>query len=173
MPCCPRNHHSMGSRSAVGFALLDIMITLSLLGVIAAVAIPALRPDDSLKLISAATILAADLEYAQSATLADPDDPIVVRVDAVSASYWLARAATPEAPIERSNGDPYVVVFGSEDALLFEGLGIAVENGEDSVAFDGFGRLAGNDDARIVLSSDTGELLVRIAASTGSVYVGE
>lgn len=155
------------------FTLLDLLLTVAIIAILATVAVPALRPNDSLKLISAATILTADIEFAQSATLEDPANPTIVRVDSDKPGYWLALASDPETPIQRPMGGAYEVTFGEGANDFLDNLGLKLDGPADSVVFDGFGRLNQPDDVTVVLSSPTGELAVRVAATTGSVYVGE
>ncbi|MBL8746153.1 MAG: hypothetical protein JNK58_07335 [Phycisphaerae bacterium] len=163
IPRCPR-----------AFTLLDLMLTIAILAIISVVAAPSLRPNDSLKLISAATILAADLEYAQSATLEHPADPTVVRIDAEKKTYWLARASDPESPINRPDGSPYEVVFGAGANNYLAGIGLsAKELPASAVTFDAFGRLTHPDDAILTITSPSGDLNVRVVSATGSVYIGK
>ncbi len=154
-----------------GFALIDLLLTVALLGVLAMVALPALRPSDSLRAVAAATTLAADLEYAQSASLAMPNDPMVVRFVPKGTGYFLARSSDTDVPITKANGEPYEVVYGEGLAMHLEGLGLALvaPEGTDSVAFDGFGRLGSGQDAVYEITGATGSVQVRVRASTGSV----
>lgn len=150
------------------------MLTVAIIAIIGAVAAPSLRPNDSLKLISAATILTADLEFAQSATLEDAADPTVVRVDEAADRYWLARSSAPETPIVRPSGEPYDITFGEGGSEFLAGIGIAAKDlPSGTVTFDAFGRLEQSDDIILTLTSPTGDLTVRIASSTGSVYIGK
>lgn len=131
---------------------------------------PALRPNDSLKLISAATLLTADIEFAQSATLDNPADPTIVRIDEKQSAYWLALDSDPETPISRPGGGAYEVRFGQGRHQFLEGLGLRLDDGKNNtIVYDAFGRLDRTSDAMIVLSSPTGGLTVRVAATTGSV----
>ncbi len=155
-----------------GFLLIDLLMALVVIAILVTVALPALRPNDSLKLISAATVLAADLEFTQASTLNEPQDPFIVRVDDAAARYWIARQSDPEVPITKPDGSPYEVELGTAES--FPDIGLRLEGGKDgAIVFDAFGRLADGANAQIVLTSPTGELPVRVLASTGSVYIGE
>ncbi|HBS28982.1 MAG TPA: hypothetical protein DEB06_05930 [Phycisphaerales bacterium] len=153
--------------------MVDTMMAVALLAVLALVAIPAVGPDQPLRVISAATVLASDIEFAQSASLASPSDPVVVRFDPDGGRYWLARASSPDAPIDRPGRHPvapYVVEFGAADALYLAGVGATTQNIPDGVlAFDAFGRLDQMGDARVTLANTSGSATVQISASTGSV----
>lgn len=158
-----------------GFLLLDLLLAVVVMAILAAVAIPALRPNDSLKLISAATMITTDLEFAQASTIDDPTDPVVFRVDDKFARYWLAKQSDPETPIDRPNGSPYEAQFGAGPHDYLTDIGLRLEESADgsTVQFDAFGRLTQTDDVFVMLSSPTGELAVRVASATGSVYIGK
>ncbi|MDX2114083.1 MAG: hypothetical protein SFZ24_00500 [Planctomycetota bacterium] len=156
------------------FALLDVLLAAALLAILAALAIPSLRPNDSLKMVSAAVLISADLEYAQSATIAAPGDPTVFRLDEKLPRYWLALASSPDTPITRPDGAPWLVTLGSGSLASLNELSLRLEGvAGTTVAFDRFGRLNQGDDIRVIIESQAGELPVRISASTGSVYMGE
>ncbi len=171
------------SRAPRGLTIIDVMITLSVMAIVTAIALPALGPNDSLKLVSAATILASDLEYAQSESIASPSDPVLVRVDAAGDQYWLARASAPDTPIMRplsSEADPssdaYLTEYGDGRAIFLDGIEIELlgaDGGSGDLQFDAFGRLDRLSNADIRLSNESDGLSVRISASTGAVSIVE
>jgi type II secretory pathway pseudopilin PulG len=163
------------ARVAAAFTLVDVMITVALIAVIAVVALPALSPSETLRVMTAASTLAADLEMAQSASLASPDDPVVVVVVEKETRYFLARVSDVATPIQKAGGDPYEVVFGQGNASALGGLRLELVAGtaEGQIEFDGFGRLKGMADGVIAIGGETGEVRVRVRASTGSVVIGD
>ena len=163
------------SASHHAFAMLDILITLALLAVIATIALPALQPSDTLRMITAANTLAADIEYAQSISMSEPAALVSVQFDPDTARYWLAREATPDTPIERGDGSPYEVSFGEGTAEYLRAITLRLDEpkGAAGFTFDAFGRLKDESDALIVLGGATGELAVRVKRSTGSVMIGQ
>lgn len=164
---------SIRCRSRRGITFIDTMMAVALLAVLVLIALPAIGPDQPLRVISAATVLASDIEFAQSASLASPSDPVVVRFDQDGGRYWLALASSPETPIPRPGrpaGTPYLVQFGAGDALYLAGVSCATANIQDGLlAFDAFGRLDQLGDASVTLSNESGSATVRVSASTGSV----
>lgn len=162
---------------ARAFSLIDTMMAIVIIGIAVLIAIPGAAPSQSLRLVGAATTLVSDLEYAQSATLAAPIDPTVVRILDDPPMYWLARVSEPDKPISRPGStQSYVVEFGSGDqAYLGEVMVGLMDPGgtvvAGTVAFDAFGRLGSADDARIRLSNSSGEIFVEVRASTGSVAI--
>ena len=159
------------ARARRGALLIDLLITVALIGVLAAVAVPALRPNEPLQMVGAAVVLAADIEYAQSATLAAPDDPTLLRVNAKDRSYMLAKASDPHTPIKRPGSKlPYVVNLALQHGPLSQ-IGIEIEGDATQLEFDAFGRLVAPADRTVMITSPSSELRIRVARSTGSVFI--
>lgn len=165
------------------FTLIDMMLVIVIMGILAMMTLPSIGANQPLKLIGAATILASDLEFAQSETLVKPADPTVLRVDLAAGRYWLARASTPDTPIDRPEAGttatgprPYEVLFGQGDMQFLEGIQCQLEgvsSGVGTVPFDAFGRLSQTQDARLRVYNDSGDLFVVVSATTGTVSIVE
>jgi len=96
-----------------GFTLIDLMVTLTIIAVMAAVLIPRMDDGGRLNLMAGARLLASDIEMAQIMTISNPAAPIVVKFDPAFGTYWLAAAADPDNPILRPGATQlYKVVFG-------------------------------------------------------------
>ncbi|MBL0927252.1 MAG: prepilin-type N-terminal cleavage/methylation domain-containing protein [Phycisphaerales bacterium] len=154
-----------------GFTMVEMTICLAVLGIVLLAIVPTLRPQEPMKLVSAASMLTADLEYAQSASLATPSDPVVVCFEADGTGYWLARTSGPQTPITRpGSGSPFRVVFGEGLAGALSGVGaLTLDRQPPEVRFDGFGRLPTPGDAVVRVSNVSGDLYLIVSSSTGSV----
>lgn len=155
-----------------GFTLIDLLVTLAVLAIIVLAVAPRTNPEEPMRLLGAASVLMSDLEYAQSATLARPGQPVVVRFDPKGAGYWLALENEPDTPIARPNSDdPYEVVFGVGDAEVLRGVSLdtALLPEELTLGYDAFGRLTSMVDQRLRLVNPTGEIEIEVRATTGSV----
>ena len=169
------------SQRGAAFTLIDLMLVLAVLGIVTLLALPSVDSDQPLKIVGAAAILASDIEFAQSETLAVPADPTEVHLDSANGRYWLARASDPNTPIEHpgvdasGTSDPYDIRYGQGEYGYLAGVQIELIGGSGSgtLAFDPFGRLNQSGDARIRLSNDSGDLFVVVTASTGSVAIEE
>ena len=150
------------------------MITLAVLAIVATLVLPSVSSNESLSLVSAANILASDLEYAQSESLTNPADPTYVVVDAAQRRYMLALESDLLTPIGRPEAgptagvpDPYQVVFGEGELNFISSVDIEMVSGPSgSVPFDAYGRLSQPENVRIRLWNDSGELFVVISATT-------
>jgi len=156
-----------------GVTLMELMISMAIVAIVAVAVLPTLAPEEPMKLVGAATLIASDIEYAQSASLADPGDPIVVVFDKDSSQYWLARTSDTETPITRpSSEEPYLIVFGEGDTRQLASVAISVEGNDGwMIPFDQFGRLDQLDNISVRVSNDAGSMLVSVAATTGSVSI--
>ncbi len=103
-----RRHQETGG----GFALIDLMVTLAIIAIMAAVLFPRIEDTGLLRLTAAARLIASDIEMAQVMTISNPSEPIIVKFEP-GGTYWLAPAADPDTPIVRSGAiQPYRIVFG-------------------------------------------------------------
>ncbi len=162
-------------RRARGVMLIDVLMSVALIGVALLAILPALHPERPMRVVAGATILSADLEAAQSLTLASPGDPTVVVFESDGSGYWLARASEPETPITKEpSGEPFRVVFGEGDHGSLEGLTVeVVDLAGESVEFSALGRLVQDEDVWVRVGTEGDELGVRVRAVTGSVSIVE
>lgn len=154
------------------FTLVEMMIVVMLMAVVAVAVLPNATADGTIRLVAAVNMLVADVEYAQSLSLTDPNDPVLFRIDEEAEMYWLARTSDPETPIDKPSGEPYTVTYGTTGDPTFPGIEVDLVDEGNDVAFDAFGRLAMPGDRTIRLSSPiSGTMRVVVSADTGSVFI--
>jgi hypothetical protein len=112
----------------------------------------------------------SDVAYARRASIARPDDPIVIKLDAENNRYWLAAASSPDTPIEHPvSGKPYLVNLGM--SYLNETSGVqlvAADFGGDAVlGFDGTGTMDQATPAVFQLTAGGAEYEVLVAPAGG------
>lgn len=157
-----------------GLMLVDLLMAIVVLGIILAAVVPTMRPEDQMRLIGASSILASDIEYAQSATLSNPSDPTIVRFDDDQARYWLARESAPDTPIPRPSGtaEPYEVFMGNAADTVARGVSIDASQLTDlTIAFNDIGAIDLESDPVVRLTNSTGAIQIRVRAATGSVLI--
>lgn len=160
------------SRTRRAFTLVEMLITVVVMAIVVAVAIPSLSSNDGARLIGAANMVASDIEYAQSVALAAPNDPGVFKTSADGTGYWVATASDPLTPIlEMYSNDPHTITFGQGVAAELAGVTISVAEASGEVQFDGFGRLAGMVDITVTVSNAGGSMDILVRASTGVVEI--
>ncbi len=113
-------------------------MVVSIIAMVAVIVLPMFTDNTRLRLQAAAAIVSSDIELAQVMTMAQPDEPIIVRFDNNAAQYWLAHLDSPNTPIAHpQTGEPYLVEFGTGRART---VGSVVLNARLS--------LGGNNDLR-------------------------
>ena len=163
--------HSLGPlRRAV--TLIELMVTIMIIVVAASIMLPEFSNDSRFRLMGAARMLASDIEMAQVMTIANPQQPMIVRFDGTNATYWLAYADTPETPIPGpAASGPYKVTFGEGRAKSAEGVSFTLNDIPDEKLV--FNVQGGIDDLTtqpiITLNSDTRWIKLSIAPTTGTI----
>ena len=166
-----RPHHLARRR---GILLIDLLMAIVVLSIILIAVVPAMRPEEPMRLIAASAVLASDIEYAQSATLAKPADPILIRFDESGTRYWLARESDPETPITRPGHTqgPYEVFLGYEADTSAEGVTLSLDAVPSlTITFDAYGRINADADPSILVNNESGSMRIRIRRTTGSVLI--
>ena len=101
-----------------GFTLVELMMTIAVIGAAVAVVVPRSTSDERVRLRAAAQLIQSDLELAQVMSLATPDEPVAFVIDETRTGWHLAYASKPDEPIRHPDtGQPYVVSTGSGRAL--------------------------------------------------------
>jgi hypothetical protein len=156
-----------------GVVMIDVLMSIVIIGIALMAILPTLHPDKPMRVVAATTILAADLEAAQSLTLTNPGDPTIVRFADDGTGYWLALASEPDTPITKQpSGDPFRVTFGQGDHKSLEGVTLeVVDLAGTALEYSALGRLVQSEDAWVRIEGENDDLGVRIRAATGSVSI--
>lgn len=162
-------------RTRLGFSLVELMITVTILGIIGALAAPMLTPNDTTKLRAAASILAADLDACRAGSIAHGEDPHVIVFDTTNHAYHLAAASDTNTPIAHpSNGGGYTIDFGTGDTSQLNGVTIQSVSvgGDDQLGFGLYGQLDQPTDATITLAAGGATVTLTLDAPSGEVTIG-
>jgi Tfp pilus assembly protein FimT len=170
-----RSHPIRSSSRSRGVSLIDVLTTIAVLAVVAAVAVPAVSDNHRLRMRGAAAILASDIEFAQTMTIAFPNDPVVMVFQPDSGSYHLALASNPNDPLTRPDtGEKYVTEFGAGRASAAMNVTFTVGGmSSNHIAFSPHGGLESFADVPWIRlqhsSSNTSALRVSIDPMTGTI----
>jgi len=154
-----------------GHTVIELIIVISVMAILAAVAYPALRDTGLFRLDAAARRLAADIHFVKNRAMAT-HAVCGVAFDASGDRYALF-TGDPSAPLEHPlrPGEPYRVDLGAEGVDVVA----AVFGGGDELRFDPLGQpLDGTGQpfhaaGRVVLACGSGLDTVRVDAFTGGV----
>ena len=167
---------AVAARRQRGFTLLEVLITVTIMGAMAVVIIPRFQDDSELRVVAAATLVASDLEYAQVLSISHPAQPAAVQFDPGNAGYWVAYAADPSQPLVREDtGDPYAITFGAGRARTVAGVSLWVlDASSNRVVFDANGALVDfTDSPKVILGCNGFYRTISIAPSTGTLTITE
>ena len=160
--------HQCLPKADKGFTLVEILISIVLMLILAAVAAPLAVDASDYDARSASEGLAADLEYAQTMAIVN-QTPVTISFDLESQSYSLSNASGALVhPIDKSD---YVVDLGPSSDLPNVTVGSADFGGDADVTFDVLG--APSAAGAVTIQAGTVIYTVRVLAATGLVSIEE
>lgn len=169
------SHRSFARPWRHAFTMIEIMIVVAVIAILSAAAVPMLSATEHTKLRSAASIVLADLEFAQTESIANPATPRSV-VFTTSTSTWniitgTAPGTTVTNPIDKQ---PYSTKFGIGRAASLSGVTISsVSLGTgNAVQFGGLGQTNLTNTGTVTLSCNSRTITLSIDPTTGEVSVG-
>jgi len=157
---------------ARAFTLLEMLVTITVVAVVAAVVAPMFSDDNRLHLMAGSSVLASDIELAQVMTISFPDQAVVVKFDPSKQTYWLAYASDPDTPITRTDtNEPYLVMLGKGRALSAQGVQMQlVQVANDTLEFNAQGGLVDfTATPSIQLTRGGSKITLAVATATGTV----
>lgn len=116
----------------------------------------------------------ADVAYARSASIARPDDPLVIKFDTPNNRYWLASSATPNTPITHPrSGKPYLISYGAGGTGGLDKVQLLADDvGTDQVlGFKSTGSTDQQTSATLQLSAGDAVAEVAVAPASGTSNV--
>jgi hypothetical protein len=171
-----RLHQSTTRTRTRGLSLIDIMMTMAILAVVAAIVVPMSAGNDRVRVRAALNLMISDIEFAQSMTISFPKDPTIIVFTPADDSYFLARESDDSTPLSRlDNGEPYFVRMGEGRAFAAEDVDLTVDGVPgNQLAFSPHGGLASLSAMPVItfsIGSGAGatEAELHIDAMTGTI----
>ncbi|MCB9858091.1 MAG: prepilin-type N-terminal cleavage/methylation domain-containing protein [Phycisphaerales bacterium] len=150
-----------------GFTLIEVMMVVVVAAILFIAAMPDSDAADTQRGQNFAMQLESDVAYAQSMSISNPVDPIVLRVDPVSNTYWLARQSDTSTPIvNERTGDAHLVTAGDDAYAGVDIIGVDF-NGDSALGFDSVGVPDQDVPALVQIQSGSSKFEVAIAPTTG------
>jgi prepilin-type N-terminal cleavage/methylation domain-containing protein len=169
--------HSATRHSAWrGFSLFEMTLVVLILGIIAAALIPPIGNNlTSPRLRTAANVLATDLEYCASESIAQPGAPRSITFDLVNNKYTLKDVNAGTTLKFPGDGQDYINDFATGRNVQFAGVTItSVVAGvatPATIAFDAYGKPQLLNNLVITLSYNSRTLTVTLNSATGDVTI--
>jgi len=155
------------------FTMVEMMIAVAVMGIAAAIILPALSSDEIVYVDSAVSLMVGDLDFAQTMAISDPSDMTVVKFDAPNKRWWVAPYSTPDTPYTKIYSDePYDTTLGVGRAYLSADVAFTLNNMTDNfIAYNAFGQLNQTTNPRIIFTYGTASATITIDAETGFLTV--
>jgi type IV pilus assembly protein PilA len=158
-----------------GFTLVEMMTVVIVLAIVAALAVPMMSNTASDKLKGAASMLIADLAFAQVESIAHGDDPRLLVFDNPNDTYHIAATSDTATPITNPiTRQPYLIDYDTSASGSLIGVTITSYSldGDDQLAFGIYGGLDQATPATITLACDTMTITVTTDPNTGEASMG-
>ena len=123
-----------------GFTLIELLVVVLIIATLSALAIGMMRPGQEERLQGAARLFVRDVEWARSATLTNPDDPVALRLSSDGSGWVVSRNSTPDTPLVASDGSSMRRTFGSGAFEAAAGVRLISGNASQrTIEFEPFG----------------------------------
>ena len=156
-----------------GLTLVELVVTVAILSIVAAMLVPMLGDDSAGRLGVATILLRDDLEQARFRTVADPQRPLALMIDEDGLGWSLVDPDQPGRPIERDDGTPWSIRSGEGRGAGMAEVEINLEGVSGKLLdFDESGSVRDRTATpRFSLRSGNREQVLEVGAVTGLVRV--
>ena len=154
-----------------GFTLVELILSLAIMAILAALAAPMFGSNDALQLDVVKRLLVSDLEYTQVLAIANPEDNIALVIEENGTGWHIAQASSQSIPLnDRVTGEALVTTLGQGPAASADQVRIESNAQDNIILFDQNGGLV-DFSQEILISLTIGETnaLIQISPTTGSI----
>ena len=154
-----------------GFTLVELILSLAIMAILAALAAPMFGSNDALQLDVVKRLLVSDLEYTQVLAIANPEDNIALVIEENGTGWHIAQASSQSIPLnDRVTGEALVKTLGQGPAASADQVRIESNAQDNIILFDQNGGLV-DFSQEILISLTIGETnaLIQISPTTGSI----
>lgn len=153
--------------------MIEVMITVAIMGIAAAIILPALGNNDRTYVGAGVSMMIGDFDFAQTMAISDPSDQTVVKFDPSRSRWWVAPASDPDTPYEKLySSDPYDTTMGEGRAYIAEDVTFTLEDITGSlITYNAFGQLEQEMNPKIKLRYKTASATIEIDTETGFLEV--
>ena len=160
-------------RNLRGFTLIEMMITVAIMGIAASIIMPALANTDYSVVKAGASLMVGDFDFAQTMAISDPSDMTVVKFDSVNSRWWVAPFTKPNTPyVKPYSTETYDTTMGVGRAYLATGVTFTLANVTNNmIAYNAFGQLNQTTNPGVTLIYGSVSATITIDAETGFLKV--
>lgn len=161
----------MRKYTRAGFTLVELMISIAVFAIIAALAVPLAGDSDAMRLSAAERLLRSDLEHTQILAITHPQEEYMLVIQNDGTGWHIALSSDPDTPVLKSiSQDPLAVTVGQGRGAPASGVMITTNALDNQIAFDPNGGLSDFTlETEITLTIGESSGTITIAASTGTL----
>ena len=155
-----------------GFTLIELMLSLAILTMLAALAVPMFGDNAALQVDVTRRLLLSDLEHAQIIAISHPEEEIAVVLDNDGGGWHIANTESLETPLLDSVTDePLVLELGIGAAASAVNVVVTTNSEDNIIVFDQNGGLRDfTHDVDISIASGETTSTIQISPMTGSMH---
>lgn len=159
-------------RFARAFTLAEILVTVCCIAVAGMLVLPEMGNTESGKLSAAAKLLASDLEFVQSESMANGDDTRLIVFDTAAGTWRMTAKSDPTTTLNHPvTQSPWITQLGHGRAAALNGVTIQSVSfngsGDNNLGFGAQGELDQTANATIVLRSGAKRVTLTVNAVSG------
>jgi Tfp pilus assembly protein FimT len=153
--------------------MVEMMMTIMILGIVSAVALPMFASQAGGKIAAASLLLRDDLEQARFRTVANPSDPRALQLDADGRGWSLVNPLLRDVPVARDDGSKWHVRLGEGRAVGLLGVEVTLHGVEGLLlAFDEAGAVSDRSaQPSVRIACEERAQVLTIGVVTGIVHV--
>lgn len=160
-------------RYARAFTLIEMMITVAIMGIAASIILPAISNNESTYVDAGVSLMVGDLDFAQTMSISDPSVMSIVKFDAPNSRWWVAPLTTPDTPYTKSySTETFDTTLGVGRAYLAQGVTFSLANVTNNyIAYDAFGQLNQTVNPQIIFTYGSATATITVDYETGFLSV--
>ena len=167
--------HAQSPAQPRGFTLFELVLTLLIIGIAAAMVIPAAANASSPRLRTAANVLAADIDFCSSECIAQPNAPRAISFDAAHNRYTVINFNAGTTVPFPGDGKDYINDFSTGRNTQLTGVSItSITMGGTTLStltFDAYGKPLITADLAITLTYNGTNIVVTVKSTTGDITI--
>jgi prepilin-type N-terminal cleavage/methylation domain-containing protein len=159
------------TRKHLGFTIIELTLSLAILSILAALAVPMFGDDNKLQTEVTRRLLTSDLEYAQILAISYPEEEIALVVTAENNGWYIANTDSPDVPlIDDVTQEPLSLLLGEGSAACAETVTLSTNTDNQMVVFDQNGGLKDfTQPVDITINCKETSVVIQINPMTGTI----
>ena len=159
------------TKQHLGYTLIELMLSLAILSILAALAVPMLGNEDKLQTEVTRRLLTSDLEYAQILAISYPEEEIALIIKTENNGWHIADTDSPDVPmIDDVTQEPLSLLLGEGAAACAESVTVSSNTDNQMVVFDQNGGLKDfTQPVDITVNSGDTYVVIQINPMTGTI----